>query len=306
MITICTHSRNLLTIEAWKAFLRKALHKYTGPDAVRDSLMRGLQLHGMAFELNPRKPAGGIVIVLSGVRVLQEQLKRKQRGEITLLIAGPNIVVLPHEESGVVLNKDIDYLLLPSEWNAELWRQQAPELAAKIVVWPAGVPQTTASTRTGPAIVYDKMSDRALTTYVSHIVKRGGKKELLFRYGNHTHGNYLAALACAPYVIFLSRSESQGIALQEAWAHDVPTFVNKSTTWESGRIRMESELINAPYLTPEIGGVFASPEELIALTTRAHTFHPKRYCDKFLSDYASTALLLPYITKTSSTRREVS
>ena len=51
--------------------------------------------------------------------------------------------------------------------------------------------------------------------------------------------------------VFMSRSESQGLALAEAWAMDVPTLVWQSPPGEPGSVFSLSD--PAPYLTSDTG-----------------------------------------------------
>src|SRR5690349_22581703 len=116
MIEVYTHSHSLLTKEFWKAVLRTVVHKYSGPEAVRDSLLRGLQTHGIYAKLNPFKRTSDTVVVLSGVQALREALRQKRAGKIHRLLAGPNLVITPTDAEKILLDPLIDYVVVPSAW----------------------------------------------------------------------------------------------------------------------------------------------------------------------------------------------
>lgn len=291
MLTICTHSTNLLNGEFWKKTLRSFLKKYSGPDAVLDSLIRGLSESGVPYRVNATPQEGDTVLVLSGVSALKKAIHLKQTGKIQQLIAGPNIVVHPYDESKIMCDDAIDTVLVPSEWVSNFWKHEAPELGQKIYTWHAGTRITESSSREGLPIVYDKQNDAKLLQEVREVVG----PHTFFTYGSFTQSTYLNALKTAPYLVYLAQSESQGLALQEAWAHNVPTFVNTSTHWERGGISWNAPQINCPYLTPELGTVFENSDELSILIEKSASFQPKNYHDEHLSDHASTQLLLQHI-----------
>jgi len=271
--------------------VRQLTYKYSGPDAVLDSLVRGLKEIGIELELNPKKP-NEIAIVLSGIAALGQIIKHKQSRRIKTIIAGPNIVTHPRDEDGIMLSEEIDVVLVPSQWVADFYRHEVPELANKIKVWPAGVSISDASTRKGKPIIYDKLGNQSLLNQIQQVI---GSQANVFTYGSFKHKDYQRALSEAPYLIYLAKSESQGLALQEAWAHDVPTLVNKSTHWEAGGLSWDSPQINCPYLTPELGSIFENTEELPIMIERVLSLHPKQYCDEHLSDRASAQKLLNLI-----------
>lgn len=292
MLNIFSHSTRKTTKEWWKYFLtRKLLHVNRGPDAVRESLLRGLNELNIPYRYNP-PVIKETTLVLSGVGALKDALEAKKAGHVSKLIAGPNVTIHPDDQGGVLRDPNIDKVLVPSKWAADFWIHEAPELSSKIIIWPAGVAVAKASTRNGAPIIYDKLGDQAMLAAVKKVTP---PETIVFTYGSFSKSRYLKALETAPFLIYLSESESQGLALQEAWAYDVPTLVNESNSWHRGEFSWQSEQINAPYLIPEAGMIFKSIEELPVLIKRTTTLHPKQYCDRELSDIVTTTKLLSSI-----------
>lgn len=291
MLNIYTHDPSLLSREFWKATLRPLFGKYSGPDAVRDSLQRGLSELGIPYIINPTKPEHGEALVLSGPEALKTAIAYKKLGIFTKLLAGPNIVINPEEYNSLLLAREIDKILVPAPWVADLWRQVAPSIAKGLFVWPSGVAQNEASNRSGMPIIYDKLGDADLLQNITNTIE----PVRVFQYSRFRRSEYLEALKDAPYLVYLSRSESQGLALQEAWAHDVPTLVNHSDHWAARGLSWTAPQINCPYLTPELGAIFADPAEIPIITAGLDKLSPKQYCDKHLSDRASVEKLLRLI-----------
>ncbi len=265
--------------------------KYAGPNAVEDSLIRGLKELDIDFKRNVRPVVDDTVIVLSGVKALREAITLKEAGVIKKLVAGPNVVTFPLDANRVFMHPAIDTVLVPAQWVKDFWLQEAPALAEKIAIFPSGVALSKVSTRAGTPVIYDKMGDKELLEDVLDIV---GECRV-FQYGSFVRKDYLLALETAPYLIYLSQSESQGLALQEAWIRDVPTFVNKSTTWQSRNYRFSAEKINAPYLTDDFGAFLSDTAELKSHIAKAGTYSPRQRCIETLSDKVSVQTLLARI-----------
>ena len=293
MLTIYSHTWNLLAKEFWKWIGRKLLRKYSGPNAVEDSLLRGLQILQVPYKRNSGLNQVNKVIVLSGPNAINEAVINKRQGLVKTLIAGPNIAANPLDEP-LLLSNEVDCVLVPSLWVKDLWVNLCPKIENKIKIWPSGVEIQKPSTRSGLPIIYDKIKDEALLKAVKNVV---GNCQV-FTYGKFKRRDYLKALKDAPYVVYLSKSESQGLALQEAWAHDVPTLVNRSNFWQSGELSWEAPQINCPYLTPATGEIFDNPPDIPIMIERMTSLHPKTYCDKELSDQASASKLLQIIENT--------
>lgn len=289
MLNIFSHSTRKTTKEWWKYFLtRKLLNIRRGPDAVQESLLRGLNELNIPYRYNPAV-IKETTLVLSGVDALKDAIKAKKAGLVNKLIAGPNVTIHPDDQNGILRNPIIDNVLVPSKWVADFWIHEVPEFSSKIIIWPAGVAVAKASTRNDAPIIYDKLGDRALLTAIKKVTP---PETIVLTYGSFSKSHYLKTLATAPFLIYLSASESQGLALQEAWAHNVPTLVNKSTNWENGQMSWEAEQINCPYLTPELGAIFDTPEQIPSLITSVSKLNPKPYCDQYLSDRVSAKTLM--------------
>ena len=86
-------------------------------------------------------------------------------------------------------------------------------------------------------------------------------KTLRIVYGKYQKVEYKAALNLSDFAIFISRSETQGIALLEAWAMNIPTFI-----WDPHfmiyKERVYSQVSAAPYLSDQTGVEWFEPDQL--------------------------------------------
>lgn len=301
MLTIYTHTNNPLKKEFWKHIAKKALRKYSGPDAVLDSMKRGLTELHIPFEINPLlKPKNKNIHVLSGLEILKERISKKTKDQT--LIVGPTIVVEPREENNILLNKEIDIILTPSDWVTDFYISISPELRDNIFSWPAGVKIPNEITSKQEVVIFKKDIDRSIFENIKKILDKKNIKYKIFEYGKFKKSEYIEKLKKTSYLVYLQKSESQGIALQEAWSYNVPTLVYKNTEFNYGTYSWSDAKIAAPYLTPESGLFFTldSFDDIISKLDNLK-FEPKKYCQENLSDKKSSQILLNIIQKHEKT-----
>jgi hypothetical protein len=117
----------------------------------------------------------------------------------------------------------------PSDWVVSVWRA-AGFRACDLAVWPVGIdvdalcPSERAA-RSSKVLVYHKRrAEDELRTILSSL-ERAGLPYRVYRYGSYAQRDYLAELEDTGVVVWHGCHESQGIALQEALAMNVPILV---------------------------------------------------------------------------------
>jgi len=260
-----------------------------GPAAVRNSLLRGLDQSGISYRYNPPEfSTTSTVGVLSGIDALRWAIQAKQDGCIRRLIAGPNLVVSALDENGILLDPSIDCVITPCPWVRQMYLEKAPVLAGKLVEWPAGVdehhwkPSQQPDTRQYDFLVYAKFQEPENAPLLERITQTLKQRKLSFhllRYGSYTPADYLTFLQNSRALVFLSESESQGIAQFEAWACDVPVLAWDRGLWRSGT--ESSPASSCPFLTNENGLRFKGENDwdavLESFLLRRSEFHPRDF-----------------------------
>lgn len=257
-----------------------------GPFAVQNSLLKGLDLLKVDYRFNPpKKDISEIVCVLAGVRPLKWAIKNKQKGNIKKIIAGPNIVVTPEEANGILLNDMIDIVITPSEWVKDFYSSFKKDFNKKIKIWAAGVdtdyfkPNENMSKNIGFLVYVKSKNNKLLTFILPELIKRGITYSILY-YGKYERNHYLDMLRKSRYMIYLNESESQGIALHEAWSCDVPTLV-----WDRGFFQYKKYewhgKTNAPYLIEDCGIRFRGESDfsskLSEFLEKTNNYEPRRH-----------------------------
>lgn len=306
MIRIITRDQSLFSSEYWKDTVKKFLGRKRGPDAVKDSLVRGFKALQVPFTLNRKETQStDIYHVISGIKALQRGIRLKESGKIKALIAGPNLVELPHDYNSIILNPAVDMVLHPSPWTKRMYTHFAPQLESRIHIWPAGVndPYSHEYKRTkhDHIIIYQKNSPLPLFEQVKASAQNNFKKITIFNYGSFSHHEYLKTLGRADALIYLSSSESQGLALSESWIRDVPTLVWNRGYIEKGNFKFEGEDIAAPYLCEENGLFFSEKDDIEAIVmsfkNKLEQIHPRKWCQDHLSDLATTRIYLSLVNR---------
>ncbi len=236
-----------------------------GPQAVLDGLLRGLDRQGTPYMLNSL--AGSfmdVACVLSGPKILAAMIAKKKAGQIKKLIAGPNVVYLPKGPGAVAAAPEVDAYVVPSEQVKLAFAKISPNLAKRLFVWPAGIDENFwKATVKDPAkkiLIYKKNAPADLILRAIGLVKQLGFGVEEIEYGRYTPDKYRRSLQAVVAGIFFSATESQGIALAESWAMDVPALV-----WNPAlRHPVLDDLSDspAPYLTPATGLMWTNLKEL--------------------------------------------
>lgn len=305
-----------------KELAKKILGRKRGPDQVINSLLRGLDELGIEHNLNPKiADFAPIVHVPLLPEVIRQAIHLKKQGLIKTLIAGPSIVITPLEADRILFEPEIDKIVLPSEWVRNLYISLAPSLANKIEIWPAGVKipdylsqNSHTLTRTQEhkikCLLYSKNAPDELQQHILKTLNRLGINCSILTYGNFRQGSYFKELEKSDFAIFLSPTESQGLAIQEAWARNIPTLVWNKKVWEYGDIVWRDDKISAPYLTDACGEFFTNDADFdskISIFTdrvKKHSYTPRQYVMDKLTDRKSAERLLEIVnfdTKNEST-----
>jgi glycosyltransferase involved in cell wall biosynthesis len=239
----------------------------SGPDAVSVNLIAGLSKLGVNFNLNPTPLAiKGRVGLLSNIDALTHAIKLKRFGKINQLVVGPNMVIDPRDYDSILLSEEIDVVITPCKWTANYYAKVAPEIKRKIREWASGVDTDywapCDGNRGQSILVYDKISkdDPAIFQSVVSTLQDASIDHEVIKYGEYTPPEYLEKLKDSRGMIYLSKSESQGLALFEAWSCGVPTLVYDRMLWTYKNYRYDGESV-MPYSNPLNGSKFQKIEE---------------------------------------------
>ena len=203
-----------------KAYLSKTS---TGPKKVVDNLIKGLDILGYPYVINKRLDACEMLWIhddtdaLASIGKLDNSIK---------VVAGPNLYVVPRQVPQTIDLSRIVYLH-PSEWVKDFWISFGFD-RCPIEAWPAGIDteEYRPSMREKKTVLlYFKQRSPEELTQIKEVLDKKHINYQLITYGNYREDDYRKLLGETRYVVWLGRQESQGIALQEALATNVPVLV---------------------------------------------------------------------------------
>jgi len=273
-----------------------------GPFGVYQSVMNGLRILKIPFNCNPQtSQVGDAIIVLSGVDNLRKAIDWKRNGRIKCLFGGPNIMNRPNQFNYLLASKEVDVCLVPSQWIKVAYEEDAPALKGRVQYWPAGVDVndwSPGAMNRDCVLVYWKTEGMQLCQKVEELLRKFGYKPVRITYNSYDMSTYKNVLNKSKFAVFISRSESQGIALAEAWSMNVPTLA-----FDPGQLtylgRSYFPVSSCPYLTEYTGKTWKHLEELETLIQNfdsyAAQFDSRKWVLKHMSYEASTRALLASI-----------
>ena len=242
----------------YKTFIKFLLGQKRGPDAVIGSLIKGLKELNIDFKYNIKEKEikkEDIIYINGSVEALKWAIGAKKENKINKLIVGPVMSVFPKDHNYIMLNKEIDLILFPSEWTKNHWLSIENNLNNKIKIWPAGVILPELNSNKEIFLIYYKNGPKKLLSFIIDFFDNNKMKYKVINYGKYKQNKYFSLLNSTKLAIFLSESESQGLAMFEAWARNVPTLVWNRGYWQSGENKWVDKKISSPYLS-EICGTF--------------------------------------------------
>ncbi len=257
---------NYFSKEFVKEIGRFIFRKSRGPQAVIDSLVRGLSELDGDFSLNNKKPkldGTETFFVNSSIDALRWGIKLKRDEKIKKLIAGPNLVILPGDSNGIINSPEIDKILVPSDWVRRSWLASNFLYIDKVIIWPSGVFDFGVSNnKKDKILLYTKNIPDDIYLMVKNILSSLNVAYEEIIYGKFLREDYFKKLDKSYCLIYLQESESQGLGLLEAWMKNVPTFVYNYGKWQRDGIVVKGDDVSAPYLNSLSGSLFRDENDL--------------------------------------------
>lgn len=232
----------------------------------------------------PKRNIGGTIAYIPGSwRALRDALPLRRAGVIKKLIAGP-LICFEHvyEHDCIIRDEAIDCYIVASEWVKTVYSMEASAYGfsiRNIQVCPAGVDHMIwqpkdmkdAQQPLHRAIVYVKGDGWKMLDAVLMALADEKFETRILKAGSHTPTDYKNMLEWCDFAVVLGGSETQGLALTQAWSMNRPTLVYES---ESVVARGRDA---APYITAQTGMKWHNIDELRAGLAALGNCTPRRW-----------------------------
>jgi hypothetical protein len=208
------------------------------------------------------------------------------------------------------------------DWNKDGFETEWPQMIMRCEPFPYGIETERCAPdpsveKTIDCVVYFKDRHPSIYDTVEKTLKAHGLNYVVFRYGSYKDDDYVAALKKARFMVVVGRHESQGFAIQEALARDIPLLVldvkSMHEEFAYGRF-VYSYLADknlyasaVPYWSDDCGiRIFETehfPYALDVMCSSLHTFAPRRFIlenltpahcmDRILSHFGGASKIEP-------------
>jgi glycosyltransferase involved in cell wall biosynthesis len=246
-----------------------------GPMRVFLNLMAGLDRLGVPYRTNDyrhmRANRDELACLIGKPHIL------KRFDPSTPLLFGSSIYNHPIDDEHLPSRHNVRQVLVPSAWVQRMFSVMWPGL---VTVWPIGI--DVERWRPAPSakkdidiLVYDKIIrnraavENALVQPLLDELRRRGLAVEHLRYGSYLEDEFHVLSRRTRGMIYLSRHETQGIALEQMLAADVPVLVwDPGGDWQTLEYLLRGvrfgPVTSVPYWDDRCGVKFTSTKDLAA------------------------------------------
>ncbi len=190
-----------------------------------------------------------------------------------LLIIGPNVEFNKFYIREKTANFANVRILVPSPWVIPVLKEQISWFTGEFIVWQSDIDfnfwKAPSKKDKKKIMIYRKYDESdADFNLVMQLCQDLGINFQIITYGKYSRRQFKRALSESFAAVWLGTTESQGIALLECWAMDVPTFVREKNEFLDLSNGKRFPSSSAPYLNSECGKFFKSEEITRELLSR--------------------------------------
>jgi len=288
----------------FKNFIEKILtlffnskRKNLGPSSVLVNLIDGFNNHNIKFNVNPSiKNVYKVCLVISGIDNLKKCIYFKKNKKIKTLLAGPNLVTIPSEYNYIIFSKYIDKILVPSNWVKNIYISYKKK-CKNISIWFSGIESSNfKNTSRKIVLIYLKNKNIYFDKCINYLTKKKINFKVI-RYGFFSKQKYYELLKNTKILIYFSITESQGLAMQEAWSMNVPTLVYKYSLFIHEKKKFKGS--SSPYLNNNCGFFFKDFEDFTIKFKKLNNkrLSPQKWLNENMSQDNSIKKLFEIINK---------
>lgn len=218
---------------------------------------------------------------------------------ITNLYLGPNIADLPIYHTVLGNPALYEKTIVACDWLANIYATFIPR--EKIAVWNCGIEldKFSDSIRTTPEfdfLIYFKNRNVSDLNQVTEFLTNKNYTYTVLNYGHYSEQQFLTLLSKTKYCFVIDNTETQGIAIQEIMACNIPLLVWDTTIWNKLGPDKVFPTTSVPYFDNSCGKKFSSIIELEQtfndFIDNNKFFNPRQYISSVCNNKIQTQKLL--------------
>ena len=208
-------------------------------------------------------------------------------------IFGPHFSVFPNNKIKQINNVNNSIYIQPSEWVVHLWKLMGAEqyIPIKHFCFPVDTYKfNQVNQERNKVFIYFKRRHPNELKFMEDYLKKMNIEYVIFDYiKRYKEEDYISYLQQSKYGLILGRHESQGFAIEEALACNVPLLVwnTKYMSQEQGYNYPNIPCTTIPYWSDKCGEIFYEKEEFECkyneFINKLETYNPRKYVMEHLS-----------------------
>lgn len=251
------------------------------------SLMKGLDKIGVPYRFNDysyiKKHPREIACIIGKPHLIFERTWENP------VIFGAGVYSHPIECPDLFIKyPNVKRFLVPGEWMRKMCE---PYYTDKVVAWPAGIDTdywspAAAADKEFDFLIYNKIQGGPLTDDIISILERQNLTYQLVSYGNYRQPELKHKLSSSKAAIFLSKSETQGLAYQQILSAGIPVLAwDRGGYWQDpayfpDKVKYQP-VSSVPYWDSRCGLKFSGIDEfsikLSEFMEKTDQFKPRNY-----------------------------
>jgi len=227
--------------------------RMNGPQKLATNLISSLDEQCISFAINEEKYKHNFIVHYDYRGYLKHS-------ELTLknCFIGPQIWFFDQHVNHIRENPHFyNKLIVPSQWTKNLPVQKFGFSKNKVEVWPVGIElKDYKKDIEYDCLLYYKRRSREELEIAKEFLKRNKLTYSVIEYGSYTQEQLEKLSDQSKFCFLLNGTESQGIAVQEMMARDLPMFVWDVKEWNDQGSAYTVPASSVPYWSDECGAIF--------------------------------------------------
>lgn len=265
--------------------------RMNGPQRLATNLISSLEQEEVPYALNQEKYKHNFIVQYDYRGYLKHS-------ELTLenCFIGPQIWFFDQHVKQIQENPHYyNKLIVPSQWTKDLPTQKFDFPENKVEVWPVGIELKDFKKEFKyDCLLYYKRRSREELEAAIEFLNKSGLTFNVVEYGSYTQEELEKLCDQSAFCFLLNGTESQGIAVQEMMARDLPMFVWDVKEWNDQGASYAVPASSVPYWSDQCGVRFYEAIEMEFAFDEfcSKIYKPRKFVEEQLSFKASVNKLL--------------
>jgi len=254
-------------------------NRTVGCKKVVENLLKGLKELNIDVKTNTTLPMTGCIH--GGIAQLQKKTLPKNT------LVGPEIVVMPNENKELFTH--YTNWVQPSQWVIDYTKTDPITKNNKMSAWPVGIDTTEFNSdkrgnyKRDCFIYYKTVTNQVNTAILNDLKIKLRTMKLSFEvitYGSYDEKQYKELINTSKFGIFLTGTESQGIAYMEALSMNLPLYVVdiKEFFYKRQNYKFSNNNVSAaPYFDDRCGVKCVGINQLDEFINKLNVYKPREY-----------------------------